>query len=215
MWLSNDDDDVVRDLLDLPFAPQDRHPQDHRRPSMADMPVLAWTHLTLQRFDHLTPLLPLLGHLERASVSAGVMHVWCEASHVTDFWEVFNALDGKFDTPKWLEWHSDHEYPQYAQALSAVLSKAADRPSRLTLEGVTVDRDVLDALRSHAPQLRHLTLLWCWCDDPTEVFRALTLETLRVEEASRDGECVSCVQVGEHVVCTPVLDRAAMLDARR
>jgi hypothetical protein len=168
-------------LLHLPFKDPDDEPNDQTpqgSPTMADMPELAWTHLTLARFDGLKPLLPLMGNLERAYASADVMLMPCWASKVADFWEVFGALDGKFATPKTLEWYRDPlDTASDFHFLSAVLSKAADRPERLTLANLRVDRHVLDALRSHAPQLRHLTLLGCECD-PEEVHRECKLDSL-------------------------------------
>ena len=75
------------------------------------------------------------------------------------------------------------DYPDFNLVLHAALSNAADRPDRLTLSNLRLDRY---ALNRHAPQLRHLTLHRCVCD-PEEVARVCGLESLKLEPAPEPG----------------------------
>jgi hypothetical protein len=147
---------------------------------LQDLPLLAWTHLSLQPWRAFEPLLPLIPHLERAIVSPHDFLILPHPALVTAFLRVFDALDGKFLTPHALAWAEDASwgaanYPDVRAVLPTVLSKAADRLGMLTLVHMRVDKPLLDVLRTHAPQLRHLTLYDCLCD-PAEVARACNLD---------------------------------------
>jgi hypothetical protein len=156
--------------------------------TLPDLPTLSWTHLSLTDWQPFVPVLPLLHHLERAVMTAERLLLPYMPNEIAHFMHVFEALAGKYDTPKSLVWDEDcvvyahtlgEDEPDVQILLSAVLSKAADRPDTLTLTNLDMDY-VVDALKRHAPQLRHLTLHDCVCD-PVALACEFKLETLSIK----------------------------------